>query len=80
MILTFWLLGLAAAAPSKPEYGPTETRQMIDEYGTCIVRKERKKASEAIARNVDNSTLMRKYPQIADAVIHLEPPPVTAPE
>jgi len=61
------LLALAAPAPAqRSDYSPRDTRRAIEEYGRCIVGKQHDLAAAAIARNVDNATLMRNYSQLID--------------
>jgi hypothetical protein len=71
-----WLLALlpvlptsvpaAAAAQSEPDsdYSTRETRAVMHDYARCVVRRQPAKASEAIAANLDNATILRKYPML----------------
>lgn len=62
------LLLAAAVAAQGPEsdYSIGETRKLIHAYGTCIVKKQPARASEAVLRNLGNSDLLRAYPQLID--------------
>jgi hypothetical protein len=67
MILASLLL-TAVMAPEPPpsDYSISETRKLIHAYGTCVVKNQQRRASEAILRNLDNSNLLRSYPQLID--------------
>lgn len=54
----------AAAAPSDSDYSTKETRAVMHAYAKCVVRRQPAKAAEAVAANLDNSTLLRKYPML----------------
>src|SRR5687768_7266126 len=59
------LCAIVAAAPGyalRPEFSNKETRAIMHGYAKCIVDRYRRKASEALLRNVDNRTFMREYP------------------
>jgi hypothetical protein len=73
------LLALLAASPAaeKSDMSPHQTRLMIRTYGDCVVKKQHRRAAEAIAANADNSTLMRKYPQLIDGTCVPLPPGTT---
>lgn len=61
------LLFLAAAAPAPHSDMTTrQTRLLIEAYGECVVKRQERRASEALLANVDNGTLMRNYPQLLD--------------
>jgi hypothetical protein len=51
----------AAAGAPDSDYSTKETRALMHAYAKCVVRGNAAKASEAIAANADNSTLLRKY-------------------
>jgi hypothetical protein len=61
------MLALLAAAPAAAakapdsDYSTKETRALMHAYAKCVVRGNAAKASEAIAANADNSTLLRRY-------------------
>lgn len=58
---------LAAGAPEdEREFTTAQTRETIDAYGACIVKKQPARAAQAIRENVDNGTLMRKYKRLID--------------
>lgn len=65
-------LGLALLAPvqaasaeqSDSDYSTKETRAVMHAYAKCVVRRQSAKASEAIAANLDNATILRKYPML----------------
>ena len=60
------LLLAAAAAQPESDVSVKETRRILDDYGTCIVRRWPRIASEAIVRNVPNSELMTRYKRLID--------------
>lgn len=51
----------ALASPSDSEYSTKETRAVMHDYARCVVRRQPARASEAIAANLDNATLLRRY-------------------
>jgi hypothetical protein len=63
-------LAAIAAAPAgaqrqqKSDVSPKETRLMMHDYAKCVVARQRPKASEALLANVDNATLLRRYPSL----------------
>jgi hypothetical protein len=66
MILIPLLFGAVAPATVQPksDFSAAETRKILDDYGACVVKAQRARASEAILRNVGNGELMRRYPQL----------------
>lgn len=54
----------ATAAPSDSDYSTKETRAVMHDYARCVVRRQPAKASVAIAANLDNAILLRKYPML----------------
>lgn len=58
-------LGLAAPALPAPwsdsDYSTKETRALTHAYAQCVVKRQPAKASEAIAGNADNGTILRDY-------------------
>jgi hypothetical protein len=54
----------ASAAQSDSDYSTKETRAVMHDYAKCVVRSRPAKASEAIAANLDNATILRKYPML----------------
>jgi hypothetical protein len=60
-------LSLVVAAPVvaqdwwDADYSTKETRALTHAYARCVVKRQPAKASEAIARNVDNATIVREY-------------------
>lgn len=66
------IASLALAAPilaapglsedwSDADYSTKETRALTHAYAQCVVKRAQAKASEAIAANVDNTTILRDY-------------------
>lgn len=74
MVASLATLSLALAAPagaapggsewSDADYSTRETRALTHAYARCVVKRQPAKASEAIARNVDNSAILRDYPML----------------
>lgn len=68
--LSLALAAPAVAAPglsedwSDADYSTKETRALTHAYARCVVKRQPAKASEAIARNVDNATILRDYPML----------------
>jgi hypothetical protein len=63
------LIGLAAssaAAAPKSDASLKETRLLIKSYGDCVIRRERRRASQAIVANVNNQELVRNYRELID--------------
>jgi hypothetical protein len=62
------LLGLAAsgAAGAEPEYSTKETRAVVYAYAACVVAQAPLKASAALLADIDNGTMLRRYPQIVN--------------
>ena len=68
------LLTLAAAAAlmqpllaqpaRKSDVSTKETRAMMHNYAKCVVERRHARASEAILSNLDNGTILRKYPML----------------
>ncbi len=58
------LIGAAAAAQS--DLSTKETRQLMRNYGACIVNRQQKRASEAILADVGNPELMQRYSRLVD--------------
>jgi hypothetical protein len=56
--------GVASAAKNDSDYSTKETRALVHAYARCVVRQQPAKASEAIAANVDNGTILRRYPML----------------
>lgn len=54
----------ASAAPSDSDYSTKETRALMHAYAKCVVKRQPAKASEAIAANLDNAIILRKYPML----------------
>ncbi|HEY5722470.1 MAG TPA: hypothetical protein VIT45_09115 [Allosphingosinicella sp.] len=57
---------LSRSEPSATEFSTKETRALMHGYAKCVVARRFAKASEALLRNVGNSTLMRDYPSLVD--------------
>lgn len=57
---------IAAAPADKSEMSVSETRKMLAEYGTCIIKSRQKLASAAILANVDNSSFLKDYERLID--------------
>lgn len=60
---------MAAASPStaqadESDYSTKETRAIMHGYARCIVAQHAGKASEAVLQNVDNKTILRRYPML----------------
>ena len=60
--------GLALSAPpawaQDAELSTRETRALMHAYAKCVVGRQAKRASEAIAANAPNRTIVRNYPQL----------------
>ena len=56
----------AGAAQAESDVSVKETRRILDDYGTCIVKRWPRIASEAIVRNVSNSELLTRYKRLID--------------
>ena len=52
-----------AAAPDNA-LSVEETRAVAYDYAKCVVARQSRKASEAILANVDNETLLKRYPSL----------------
>lgn len=57
--------GPSFAAP-KTDYSLNETRRLMDSYAKCVVQRRSALASEALLRNVDNSTILKDYRALID--------------
>jgi hypothetical protein len=65
-------LGLALAAPCAmapaaapySDYSTKETRALMHAYAKCVIKRQPAKAAEAILANVDNSTILKRYPML----------------
>lgn len=55
------LLGMPSMAAAESEFSMAETRALMHAYARCVVAAQPVQASEAIARNADNSTIMHEY-------------------
>jgi hypothetical protein len=53
-----------ASAGDDSEFSTKETRALTHGYAKCVVQRQAAKASEAIVSNVDNPTLLRRYPML----------------
>jgi hypothetical protein len=63
-VLPALLCAFVAATPGSafaPEFSTRETRAVTHAYAKCVVGRRHRKASEALLRNVDNSTILREY-------------------
>jgi hypothetical protein len=69
-ILVFaFALGVAqftAVPGQKSDYSAKDTRDVVREYGDCIVRRHEQTASRAILADADNHQLRRDYPYLFD--------------
>jgi hypothetical protein len=63
--LALSLLMLASAQPQS-DMSARDTRLMIRTYGDCVVKRESRRAAEAVVANLGSTDLMRKYPQLID--------------
>ena len=54
----------AGAREAITDLSTKETRAMSHAYAQCVVKRQPKRASEAIRLNVDNATIMRNYRQL----------------
>ena len=54
-------LSAVPAAAQDSEYSTKETRALMHAYAKCVVKREGKKASEALLSDLGNSTILRKY-------------------
>jgi hypothetical protein len=63
-------LALLASTPAvsaeepDSDYSTKETRAVMHRYAKCVVKRQPAKASEAIMTNVDNATLLQRYPML----------------
>jgi hypothetical protein len=57
---------VAGQAKEKSDASYAETRAMVHQYGTCLLKTQQKRASAAILANLDNAELMKRYPQLID--------------
>lgn len=64
--LSAFVLGAAVAAQPQSDFSTKETRRILDDYGTCIVQRWSRIASEAIIANVSNRELMTRYKRLID--------------
>src|SRR4051812_44923749 len=67
LLLALALLGPTAAvsaAENDSDYSTKETRALVHAYAKCVVGIQPSKASEAIVANVDNGTILRRYPML----------------
>ncbi len=55
------LLSTSSITAAQSEFSTAETRALMHAYARCVVGAQPAKASEAILRNVDNSTILREY-------------------
>jgi hypothetical protein len=55
---------LAAQRERKSDVPAKEARAMMHAYAKCIVGRQHAKASEALLANLDNRTILRKYPML----------------
>ena len=55
---------VAPGAGAAQEFGTKETRRLMHAYAKCVVKGQSRKASEAVLRNVNNSTIIRDYPRL----------------
>jgi hypothetical protein len=72
-LATLWLAATAAVALpafavpglsedwSDADYSTKETRALTNAYAQCVVKRQPAKASQAIAANVDNASILRDY-------------------
>lgn len=67
-LLVLPLLAAAALQADRDwsEVSSKEARQMVHDYGACVVRKQQRRASEAMLAEISNGQLMRRYPQLID--------------
>lgn len=49
---------------SDADYSTRETRALTHAYARCVVKRQPARASEAIARNLDNRAILRDYPML----------------
>lgn len=63
-VLAAVALAPAAAAPADTDASTKETRAMMHAYAKCVVKRQGRKASEAMLANVDNTTIIRQYPML----------------
>lgn len=59
---------LASAAPSAEngasDYSTKETRALTHAYARCVIKREARKASEALLADVPNDVLLKRYPML----------------
>jgi hypothetical protein len=54
-------MGLASASAKQPEYSEAQTRIVVRGYAKCVVKNERRMASEALLLDVDDERFHRHY-------------------
>lgn len=59
-----FVAGAPAVRADDSDYTTKETRALMHAYAQCVVRRQGKKASEAVLANVDNGIILRKYPML----------------
>lgn len=64
--LTLVAAASASAQSDDSDYSTKEIRAITHGYAKCIVAKHSAKASQALLQNVDNSTILRRYPTLID--------------
>ncbi len=55
---------LAAQQQARKSASPKEVRAMMHLYAKCVVERQQAKASEALLANLDNRTILQKYPML----------------
>ena len=61
------VLLILTASGAQAQGGPKETaqvRKLMADYARCVVKARRDSASEAIISNANNSTIMKRYPEL----------------
>lgn len=69
------VFGMAWAQPSRAQsdYSTKETRALMHAYAKCVVKRQGRRASQAIVANADNGTILRDYKMlIVDACLSRE--------
>ena len=58
------MIGQSLGSSTQAELSTKETRSVTHAYAECVVKRQPKRAAEAIRANLDNTAILRKYPQL----------------
>jgi hypothetical protein len=54
-------MAVPGAAMYRDDYSTRESRALMHAYAKCVVKRESRRAAEALIRNADNGTILRDY-------------------